>query len=123
MGGAHTPPPAASAPAPGAAMDPCVGHWTGTWGTGTDHPYTIDMQVTPGTDSCGGIEYPSLGCGGFLTNCSPQADGTVSFTEVYTHNDGRCAPQGRIIASCTSAQMSWTWEGTGGPATAVLQRQ
>ncbi|MFO0624960.1 MAG: hypothetical protein U0325_05030 [Polyangiales bacterium] len=59
---------------------------------------------------CGVIEYPSLGCGGFLVNCRRVGD-TVTFTEVYTHNPGTCAPAGVIEARCEAGSMAWIWTG------------
>lgn len=59
---------------------------------------------------CGVIEYPSLGCGGFLTNCQRVGD-VVTFTEVYTHNPGTCAPAGRVDARCDGDTMDWVWTG------------
>ena len=43
---------------------------------------------------CGTIEYPSLGCGGYLVDCHRSGD-VVTWTEVYTHNPGTCAPAAR----------------------------
>ncbi len=59
---------------------------------------------------CGTIEYPSLRCGGYLTNCHRRGE-VVTWTEVYTHNPGTCAPAGRIDARCEPDLMRWTWTG------------
>lgn len=59
---------------------------------------------------CGTIEYPSLGCGGYLVDCRRVGD-TVTWTEVYTHNPGTCAPAGRVDGRCDAATMRWVWTG------------
>lgn len=90
--------------------DSCVGRWGGA---GSNHgpEWTIDMTVErENGQGCGRIEYPSLGCGGYLTQCVRRGD-TVTFTEVYTHNPGTCAPAGRIEARCGHGVMSWRWSG------------
>lgn len=98
-------------PSPPRAGSGCVGRWQG-WGRGASGaPWSIDMVVTAESGArCGTIEYPSLGCGGHLVNCRRQGD-TVTFTEVYTHNPGTCAPAGRIDAQCEGAVMDWAWTG------------
>ncbi len=60
---------------------------------------------------CGTIEYPSLGCGGFLANCR-RVGNTVTWTEVYTHNPGTCAPAGVIDGICDADSMDWLWTGS-----------
>lgn len=69
------------------------------------------MRVTSEEGArCGTIEYPSLGCGGYLVRCRRRGD-VVTWTEVYTHNPGTCAPAGRIDARCEGDLMHWTWTG------------
>lgn len=69
------------------------------------------MVVTAETGArCGTIEYPSLRCGGYLVNCRRQGN-TVTWTEVYTHNPGTCAPAGVIEATCDATHMQWVWTG------------
>lgn len=99
----HPPPPAVSAS--------CVGRWTG-WGTNIGgRPWSIDMVVTAEQGArCGTIEYPSLRCGGYLIDCRRHGD-VVTWTEVYTHNPGTCAPAGRVDGRCDAASMHWTWTG------------
>lgn len=88
----------------------CIGRWTG-WGTNGGRPWSIDMVVTADQgDRCGTIEYPSLRCGGYLVNCRRRGD-VVTWTEVYTHNPGTCAPAGRVDGRCDAASMRWTWTG------------
>lgn len=101
-----------SGPAAASSAPPsCVGHWTG-WGQNVGDPWSIDMRVTAASgETCGTIEYPSLGCGGALTACATAKDGTLTLTEVYDHNPGTCAPAGTIVARCTAGTMAWTWTG------------
>ena len=87
-------------------------NWQG-WGRngGGGTPWSIDMVVTAERgDRCGTIEYPSLRCGGYLTHCRRQGD-VVTWTEVYTHNPGTCAPAGVVDGRCDGATMAWTWTG------------
>lgn len=89
----------------------CLGRWRG-WGQNGDTPsWSIDMVVTAERGArCGTIEYPSLGCGGYLVNCSRRGE-VVTWTEVYTHNPGTCAPAGVIDGRCEGGVMRWTWTG------------
>lgn len=108
-----TPPrprPVVPAPTPPASGS-CVGRWVG-WGRGSSgEPWSIDMVVTSGSGaSCGTIEYPSLGCGGYLRACSTTR-GELRIVEFYTHNPGTCAPAGTIVARCTGDTMQWRWDG------------
>lgn len=97
-------------PAPPAATS-CVGRWQGTGRGSAGPPWSIDMVVTAEEGArCGTIEYPSLGCGGRLVNCRRRGD-VVTWTEVYTHNHGTCAPAGRVDGRCDGDRMRWTWTG------------
>lgn len=89
----------------------CLGRWQG-WGAGASGaPWSIDMVVTAERgERCGTIEYPSLGCGGYLTDCRRRGD-VVTWTEVYTHNPGTCAPAGRVDGRCEGDAMAWAWTG------------
>ncbi|TAK32985.1 MAG: hypothetical protein EPO40_01260 [Myxococcaceae bacterium] len=105
---ADHPSPPRPTPAPGAS---CLGRWQGTGRGGSGLPWSIDMVVTAEEGArCGTIEYPSLGCGGYLVRCRRQGD-VVTWTEVYTHNPGTCAPAGRIEGRCDADRMRWTWTG------------
>jgi len=89
----------------------CLGRWLGTGRGGSGLPWSIDMVVTAERgDRCGTIEYPSLRCGGYLVNCHRDGD-VVTWTEVYTHNPGTCAPAGVVEGRCEGATMRWTWTG------------
>jgi hypothetical protein len=104
---ADRPMPPRPAPAPASS---CLGRWQGTGGNGGE-PWSIDMRVTAEEGArCGTIEYPSLRCGGHLVDCHRRGD-VVTWTEVYTHNPGTCAPAGRIDARCEADLMRWTWTG------------
>ncbi len=101
-------PPVVPTPAPGPS---CLGRWQGTGSGSSGSPWSIDMVVTSEEGArCGTIEYPSLGCGGYLVNCRRNGL-VVTWTEVYTHNPGTCAPAGRIDARCDADSMDWTWSG------------
>jgi hypothetical protein len=100
------PRPPTPAPASG-----CLGRWQGWGRNGSTPPWSIDMVVTSERGArCGTIEYPSLGCGGYLTNCQRRGD-VVTWTEVYTHNPGTCAPAGRVDGRCEGDAMQWEWTG------------
>lgn len=102
------PRPVQPTPTPGPS---CLGRWQGASRGSAGPPWTIDMLVTAEEGPrCGTIEYPSLGCGGYLVDCHRRGD-VVTWTEVYTHNPGTCAPAGRIDARCEPDSMSWTWTG------------
>jgi len=102
------PRPAQPRPAPSTS---CLGRWLGMGRGGSGLPWSIDMVVTAERGArCGTIEYPSLRCGGYLVNCHRDGD-TVTWTEVYTHNPGACAPAGVVVGRCTGATMGWTWTG------------
>lgn len=102
----RTPPPRRTPPAPAT----CLGRWVGV-GTNGGAPWTIDMVVTATSGArCGTIEYPSLGCGGYLERCSLR-DGRLTLVERYTHNPGTCAPAGTIVARCAGGEMDWVWTG------------
>lgn len=103
------PPPnnAPSQPAPGLS---CVGRWQGVGRGSSGNPWTIDMNVTSADARCGTIEYPSLGCGGYLIQCQV-GGGRMTAVEVYTHNPGTCAPAGSVRAECDASSMRWVWTG------------
>lgn len=102
------PPPSRPTPTPGTS---CLGRWEGTGNGSSGSPWSIDMVVTAEEGArCGTIEYPSLGCGGYLVSCHRRGD-VVTWTEVYTHNPGTCAPAGRVDGRCDDDQMRWTWTG------------
>ncbi len=107
---APAPPPRPAPQVPAQSVS-CLGRWQG-WGRGsTGTPWSIDMVVTAERGArCGTIEYPSLRCGGYLVNCQRRGD-VVTWTEVYTHNPGTCAPAGRVDGRCDAGTMQWVWTG------------
>jgi hypothetical protein len=106
------------------ALDACAGAWTGI-GVQEGSSWTIDLAVTPveGPGPCGSIDYPTLGCGGYVEGCTVRPDGHVWMREVYTRNPGTCAPAGEILAHCENGRMAWTWIGLGGPVSSTLVAQ
>lgn len=105
----------ATAWAEGAAQPgfPCLGHWRGLGHTsGYTTSWTIDMIVrAPNSEGdCGSIEYTSPTCGGRMLDCRVEG-GVVHVRERYTHDDGDCAPPGRLEFSCDGDQMQWAWIG------------
>jgi hypothetical protein len=90
----------------------CVGHWLGAGrNSPTSVAWTIDMHITSTSGSaCGTIEYPSLRCGGALTNCTFRS-GQLTAIEQYTHNPGTCAPDGTVVVRCSATTLRWTWVG------------
>ncbi len=74
-------------------------------------PWSIELEVTAEQGPrCGTIEYPTLRCGGHLAHCWRDAD-RISAVEEYTHDEGRCAPPGRLDLRCEENAMRWTWHG------------
>ena len=110
--------PAPTPPVSGSGVGRGVG-----WGRGSSGaPWSIDMVVTSGSgSSCGTIEYPSLGCGGYLRACSTTR-GELRIVEYYTHNPGTCAPAGTIVARCTGDTMQWRWDGMETVTTTLRRR-
>lgn len=108
----RAPPPSPPRPSQNRPPPPavsCVGRWQG-WGRGQGPAWSIDLNITSADARCGTIEYPSLGCGGYLIECVVR-DGRVHAVEVYTHNPGTCAPAGTIDGECTATSMEWVWRG------------
>ncbi len=100
--------------APVAATPPvagCSGRWLGHGQNDGGTPWSIELEVnSEAGDRCGTIEYRTVGCGGHLAHC--WRDGAVvSAIEVYTHDNGECAPPGRVDMECSDGEMTWTWRG------------
>jgi hypothetical protein len=96
---------------PAPIVDRCLGRWVGTGRGSSGAAWSIDMRVTAERAArCGTIEYPSLGCGGYLADCRRVGD-VVTWREVYTHNPGTCAPAGSIEGRCDGDTMRWRWTG------------
>jgi hypothetical protein len=88
-----------------------VGTWTGkghqspAGESGSD--WSISMTIGEGSAS---IDYPSLGCGGTLTEISN--DGTTAeYRESITYGRDLCSDGGTITVRFFRDGLSWTWVG------------
>jgi hypothetical protein len=88
-----------------------IGTWTGSGhqspagATGAD--WAISMTIGEGSAS---IDYPSLGCGGTLTETSN--DGTsAEYRESITYGRDVCIDGGMITVRFFRDKLSWTWVG------------
>ena len=98
---------------PLAADHGCIGRWVGEGrNTGSATSWTIDLTLSaaPSGGRCGTIEYTNPACGGTLESCNV-VDGDIHTRELYTHNDGHCAPAGRVIIRCEGDRMRYSWIG------------
>ncbi|TPM38291.1 hypothetical protein [Mesorhizobium sp. B2-3-4] len=105
--------------------------FNGTWtGNGHQSPqgdagadWSITMTIGDGSAS---IDYPSLGCGGSLSQTS-RDDMSAEFHESITYGQDKCIDGGDITVRFYKGNLSWTWVGQadGQPynAIAVLTRQ
>jgi hypothetical protein len=103
----------------------------GTWvGSGHQSPagdagadWSIAMTIG---DASASIDYPSLGCGGSLSQTS-RDDASAEFHENITYGQDKCINGGDITVRFFKGNLSWTWVGraNGQPynAIAVLTRQ
>ncbi|MBZ9797904.1 hypothetical protein [Mesorhizobium sp. ES1-4] len=103
----------------------------GTWvGSGHQSPagdagadWSIAMTIG---DDAASIDYPSLGCGGSLSQTS-RDDTSAQFHESITYGQDKCIDGGDITVRFYKGNLSWTWVGQadGQPynAIAVLTRQ
>ncbi|MBN9221075.1 MAG: hypothetical protein J0I79_24275 [Mesorhizobium sp.] len=103
----------------------------GTWvGSGHQNPagdagadWSIAMTINDGGAS---IDYPSLGCGGSLSQTS-RDNMSAEFHESITYGQDKCIDGGNITVRFFKGNLSWTWFGqaNGQPynAIAVLTRQ
>ncbi|WP_027051075.1 hypothetical protein [Mesorhizobium erdmanii] len=103
----------------------------GTWvGRGHQSPagdagadWSITMTIR---DDGASIDYPSLGCGGSLSQTS-RDETLAEFHETITYGQDKCIDGGDITVRFFKGNLSWTWVGQadGQPynAIAVLTRQ
>ena len=113
---------------------PCVvnARWlNGIWtGSGHQSPagaagadWAIAMTIGDGAAS---IDYPSLGCGGSLTQIS-RDESSAEYRENIAYGQDKCIDGGGITVRFFKGNLSWTWVGQadGQPynAVAVLSRQ
>jgi hypothetical protein len=88
---------------------------TGTWrGNGHQSPagaqgadWAIAMTIT---DGGGSIQYPSLNCGGSLTQLSRDAT-SAQYRETITYGTG-CVTGGEITVRYFRGKLAWTWMGS-----------
>jgi len=97
-----------------------MGHQSPAGSSGSD--WSIAMTIR---DGGGSIEYPSLSCGGTLTQISRDAT-SAQYREAITHGRNACIDGGTITVRYVNGQLAWTWFGSGGGkqynAVAVLAR-
>ena len=95
------------------AADPLVGVWEGR-GTqnppGRDPSWSIVMTINA---KDGAIQYPSLSCGGTLTQLARDGN-SAQFRETITYGRDRCIDGGTITVSVANGSLSWTWRGVSG---------
>jgi hypothetical protein len=96
------------------------GHQSPAGATGAD--WAITMTIS---DSGASIDYPSLGCGGSLTELF--RDGTsAEYRESITYGQDACIDGGTITVRFFRENLSWTWvgqaQGQSYNAIAVLSR-
>ncbi|TJV25334.1 MAG: hypothetical protein E5Y04_11000 [Mesorhizobium sp.] len=104
---------------------------SGTWvGNGHQSPageagadWAIVMTINDGSAS---IDYPSLGCGGSLSQRS-RDDISAEYHESITYGQDKCIDGGNITVRFYKGNLSWIWVGhaDGQPynAVAVLKRK
>jgi hypothetical protein len=104
---------------------------TGAWaGSGHQSPagdagadWSIAMTIK---DDGASIDYPSLGCGGSLSQTS-RDDISAEYHESITYGRDKCIDGGNITVRFFKGNLSWLWVGqaNGQPynAVAVLKRQ
>jgi hypothetical protein len=97
-----------------------TGHQSSASGAGSD--WSIAMTIKPDGSS---IDYPSLSCGGTLTQIS-RTDTSAEFREHITYGQKACIDGGTITVRLQTGRLAWTWFGTQSGqlinATAVLSR-
>jgi hypothetical protein len=101
-------------------VDSLTGTWSGSGHqSGGDLPssdYPVVMSITQGG---GSIDYPSLSCGGSLTELSNSST-SAEFQEHITY--GKCIDGGTITVNLVNGKLAWTWIGSGVNVIAVLER-
>ena len=82
-----------------------TGHQSPAGKTGSD--WSIAMTIT---DGGGSIDYPSLSCGGTLTQLSRNPT-SAQFRETITYGERDCIDGGTITVRLFNGRLSWTWFG------------
>jgi hypothetical protein len=83
-----------------------TGHQSPAGSAGAD--WTIAMTIGPNGSS---IDYPSLSCGGTLTQLS-RTDTSAEFRESITYGQKACIDGGTITVRLQNGQLAWTWFGS-----------
>jgi hypothetical protein len=78
--------------------------------------YSVVMRIA---QDGGSIDYPSLSCGGSLTQLSSSGT-SAQFQEHITYGD--CVDGGAITVNLVNGKLAWTWFGSGINVIAVLER-
>ena len=94
-----------------AADDALIGVWRGVGRqvpAGVQAEWTIVMTITA---AGGKIDYPSLGCGGTLTQLSRNA-ASAEFHETITYGRNACIDGGTITVKLTDDGLTWAWAGS-----------
>jgi hypothetical protein len=101
-------------------VDSLAGTWSGSGhqsgGETVSMDYPIVMYISQGG---GTIEYPTLNCGGSLTELS-NSGMSAQFQEHITYGD--CVDGGAIAVNLVNGRLAWTWTGSGIDVIAVLER-
>jgi hypothetical protein len=96
---------------PAVAADPLTGVWHGTgtqYPPGRDPDWTIVMTIN---DHGGSIDYPSLSCGGTLTQLSRDAN-SAQFRETIVYGQQRCVDGGTITVRLVNGKLTWSYTGS-----------
>jgi hypothetical protein len=97
-----------------------TGHQTPAGSAGADWSIVMTIQ-----DQGGLIEYPSLSCGGQLSQVS-RDDTSAQYRETITFGGNVCINGGLITVRLVNGSLAWTWQGAAGGknynAIAVLTR-
>jgi hypothetical protein len=82
-----------------------TGHQTPAGASGADYP--VVMVVGNGTAS---IDYPSLKCGGTLTQLSASGS-SAQYREHISHGQDRCTDGGTVTVNLDNGRLVWSWVG------------
>lgn len=83
-----------------------TGHQSPAGASGSD--WSIEMTISDGGAS---IAYPSLSCGGSLTQISRDAT-SAEYRETITYGQKACIDGGTITVRYVNGQLAWTWFGS-----------
>jgi hypothetical protein len=101
-------------------VDSLAGTWSGSGhqsgGGGESLDYPVVMRIAQGG---GSVDYPSLSCGGSLTELTNSGT-SAQFQEHITYVN--CVDGGTITVNLVNGRLAWTWMGSGLNVIAVLER-